>query len=129
VPEGWGGLGLGLGSGTGYTRARGMGRGVAKRRRALVSEYAYSDAKVANRTLTVGDFGREIAHEAVSRPPPTCLYTMVARTHRYTYDAKVWDVSIVQGPFSVAPFLRARSLTLRFAAVASLCSVALTCSP
>jgi hypothetical protein len=28
---------------------------------------------------------------------------MVARTHMYTYDAQVWDLSIVQGPFSVAP--------------------------
>jgi hypothetical protein len=41
------------------------------------------------------------AHEAVSRRPPISLYTIVARTH--TYDVKVWDLSIVQGPFSVAP--------------------------
>jgi hypothetical protein len=30
---------------------------------------------------------------------------MVARTEGYTYGAKVWDLSIVQGPFSVARFL------------------------
>jgi hypothetical protein len=31
--------------------------------------------------------------------------TIVARTHMYmyTYAAKVWDLSIVQGPVSVAP--------------------------
>ena len=32
-----------------------------------------------------------IAHEAVSRRPPISLCRMVARTHMYTYDAKVWD--------------------------------------
>jgi hypothetical protein len=37
------------------------------------------------------DFGCEIAHEAVS------LYTIVARTRMHTYDANVWDLSIVQG--------------------------------
>jgi hypothetical protein len=31
------------------------------------------------------------------------LHTTVARTHMYPYAAKVWDLSIVQGPFSVAP--------------------------
>jgi hypothetical protein len=50
----------------------------------------------------VRDFGWEIAHAAVSRRPPIPLDTTVARTHMYTYAAKVWDVSIVQGPFSVA---------------------------
>jgi hypothetical protein len=30
------------------------------------------------------------AHEAVSRRPPTSLYTIVARTESYTYAAKVW---------------------------------------
>jgi hypothetical protein len=51
----------------------------------------------------VRDFGREIAHGAVSRRPPISLYTVVARTHMYTYAAKVWDLSIIQGPVSVAP--------------------------
>jgi hypothetical protein len=50
-----------------------------------------------------GIFGWGIAHAAVSRRPPISLYTVVARTHMYTYDARVWDLSIVQGPFSVAP--------------------------
>jgi hypothetical protein len=36
-------------------------------------------------------FGWEIAHAAVSRRPPMSLNTMVARTHMYTYAAKVWD--------------------------------------
>jgi hypothetical protein len=41
--------------------------------------------------------------EAVSRRPPIPLDTIVARTHMYTYDAEVRDLSIVQGPFSAAP--------------------------
>jgi hypothetical protein len=45
----------------------------------------------------------EIARAAVSRRPPISFYTIVARTHMYTYDAKVWALSLVQGPFSVAP--------------------------
>jgi hypothetical protein len=49
------------------------------------------------------DFGWEIAHEAVSRRPPISLYTIVARTEGYTYAAKVWALTLVQGPFSVAP--------------------------
>jgi hypothetical protein len=42
---------------------------------------------------------------------------MVARTKGYTYGASGWDLSIVQGPFSVAP---CQTLTLRFATFASL---------
>jgi hypothetical protein len=42
------------------------------------------------------------------------------RTHVYTYAAKVWDLSIVQGPFSVAP---CETLALRFATFASLYAV------
>jgi hypothetical protein len=60
-----------------------------------------SEGKVANRG--VRGFGWEIAHAAVSRRPPISLYTIVARTRMYTYAASVWDLSIVQGPFSVAP--------------------------
>jgi hypothetical protein len=47
------------------------------------------------------DFGWEIAHGAVTRRPPVPLYTMLPRTGSYTYHG-VWDVSIIQGPFSVA---------------------------
>jgi hypothetical protein len=61
----------------------------------------YSNAKVANRN--VRDFGWEVAHAAVSRRPPISFYRIVARTLMHTYAAKVWDLSIVQGPFSVAP--------------------------
>jgi hypothetical protein len=49
------------------------------------------------------DFGWEIAHAAVTRRPPISLYTMVPRTESYAYAVGVWDLSIVQGPFSVAP--------------------------
>jgi hypothetical protein len=31
------------------------------------------------------------------------LYTIAARTQMYTHDASVWDLSLVQGAFSVAP--------------------------
>ena len=55
------------------------------------------DQKVANRN--VRDFGWERAHEAVSRRPPISLDTVVARTHIYTYDATVWGLCIVHGPF------------------------------
>ena len=61
----------------------------------------YSDATVANRNGR--DFGGEIAHAAVSRRPPIPLYTIVARTHMYTYAANVWELSLVQGAISVAP--------------------------
>jgi hypothetical protein len=49
-------------------------------------------------------FGWEMAHAAVSRRPPIPLYTIVARTHTYTYAMrKVWDLSIVRGALSVGP--------------------------
>jgi hypothetical protein len=69
----------------------------------------YSDAK-ANRD--VRDFSWEIAHEAVTRRPPISLDTMVPRTEGYTNDVGVCDLSIVQGPFSVAP---CQTLKSRFA--------------
>ena len=74
-----------------------------------------SDEK-ANRN--VRDFGREIAHAVVSRRPPISLDKIVARTHMHTYAAKVWALSIVQGPFSVAP---CQTLTSRFAYVLHRC--------
>jgi hypothetical protein len=87
-------------------------RGVGARRSQLVR---YSDAKVANRNGR--DFGWVIAHAAVSRRPPISLYRIVARTHLYTYAAKAWDLSLVQGPFPVAP---CQTPTLRFATFLSL---------
>ena len=54
------------------------------------SAEGYSDAKVANRN---GNFGWEFAHEAIS------LDRIVARTSMYTCAAKVWGLSLVQGPF------------------------------
>jgi hypothetical protein len=49
------------------------------------------------------DFGWGIAHGAVTRRPSISPYTMAPRTGGYAYDFGVWDLSIVQGPFSVAP--------------------------
>jgi hypothetical protein len=57
--------------------------------------------QVANRD--VRGFGWEIAHAAVTRRPPSSLYTVVPRTGSYAHDVGIWDLSIIQGPFSVAP--------------------------
>jgi hypothetical protein len=55
--------------------------------------------------IVTWDFGLGIGHGAVSRRPPISLDTMVPRTEGYTYDAGVWGLYIVQGPFSDAPCL------------------------
>ena len=55
------------------------------------------------RIVTLGISGWGIAHDAVTRRPPISLDTMVPRTEGYAYDVGVWDLFIVQGPFSVAP--------------------------
>jgi hypothetical protein len=52
-----------------------------------------------------------VTHAAVSRHPPIYLYTIVVRSESYAYDAKVWGLFLVQGPFSVAP---CQTLALRF---------------
>ena len=51
-----------------------------------------------------GDSGGREAHAAVSRRPPISFSRIVARSKGYTHAAKVWVFSIVQGPFSVAPW-------------------------
>ena len=76
---------------------------------AQLTHTPYSDEKVANRNGR--DFGWEIAHAAVSRRPPIFLAKIVPRIEGYTYNASIWALSIVQGPFS-AP---CQTLTLRFA--------------
>ena len=68
------------------------------------------------------DFGWEVAHEAVSRRPPISLDVIVARTLMYTRDAKVWDLSIVQGLLSVAP---CRTVAIRNCS--SLCTTRCRC--
>jgi hypothetical protein len=78
----------------------------------------YSGEKVANRNVRVSG-GRG----AVSRRTPIPLDKIVARAHMYTYAAKVWDLSVVQGPFSVAP---CQALPLRCATCAQLNR---TCTP
>jgi hypothetical protein len=50
------------------------------------------------RTQSTGEVRECEAHAAVSPRPPISLDTSVARTRVYTYAAKVWDFSIVQGP-------------------------------
>jgi hypothetical protein len=68
------------------------------------------------RIVTLGISGGRGAHEAVTRRPPIPLYTMVPRTGGYAFGVGVWDLSIIQGPFSVAP---CQILALRFAFFAS----------
>jgi hypothetical protein len=58
--------------------------------------------QVANRNVRISG-GRSRTRPFTRPPPPISLHTIVARTRTYTYAAKVWDPSIVQGPFSVAP--------------------------
>ena len=60
----------------------------------------------------VGDRSR--GHFATPTIP---LTRIVAHTEGYTHAAKVWDLSIVQGPFSVAP---CQTLIVRFVTFASL---------
>jgi hypothetical protein len=48
--------------------------------------------------------GYELTPFCDARPIPL-THECNPRTKGYTYDAKVWAVSIVQGPFSVAPCL------------------------
>jgi hypothetical protein len=55
-----------------------------------------------SRIVNGREFGWESAHAAVSRRPPISLCMIVARTHMFTSAAKVWDLSVVQGPVSVA---------------------------
>jgi hypothetical protein len=69
-----------------------------------------------SRIVTLGISGGGSLTGPFTRRPPISLYTMVPRTGGYAYAAKVWDLSIIQGPVSVAP-CQTRS---RFATFASL---------
>jgi hypothetical protein len=72
-----------------------------------------SCVKVANRTSR--DFGWESSSRD-ARPTPS-YNTSVSRTEGYMYAAKVRALSVVQGPFSVAP---CQALIIRFATFTSL---------
>jgi hypothetical protein len=78
---------------------------------------AYSDGKVANRNDR-DFFGVGVAHGGFTRRPPISLHTMVHRTGGFAYDVGVWELSIIQGPFSgrAVP----NPLVLRFATFPSL---------
>ena len=70
------------------------------------------------RIVTLGiSGGRSLTGPLITRRPPISLYAMVPRTEGYAYDVGVWGLSIVQGPFSVAP---CPTLTLRCATSSSL---------
>jgi hypothetical protein len=62
-------------------------------------------------------YGGASSPTGIQRCTPISLDRTVARTEGYTYAARVWDLSVVHGPFSVAP---RQTLTRRFATVASL---------
>jgi hypothetical protein len=62
--------------------------------------YVKYRSKSANRNVWISS-GRLLTRPLSARPPIS-LDTIVARSEGYTYDASVWDLSIVQGPFSVA---------------------------
>jgi hypothetical protein len=65
------------------------------------------------RTGGVFRVGDELTR-AASRRPPICPSRIGARTEGYTYDAKVWDLSIVQGiPFPVPVSPNSHSLQTR----------------
>jgi hypothetical protein len=69
----------------------------------------------------VGDRSRRCFATPADFPLLGCsLSGAVAYTHVYTYAAKVWEMCLVQGPFSVA---RCQTLPLRFATLASLYAV------
>jgi hypothetical protein len=51
------------------------------------------------------DFGREIAHEAVSRRPPISLLRSVARAEGNTYATNVWDWPSFKGHF-LSPYAK-----------------------
>jgi hypothetical protein len=53
--------------------------------------------------VTLGISGEGSLTGAVTRRPPVSRYTSVPGTGGYTYDVGVWDLFIIQGPFSVAP--------------------------
>jgi hypothetical protein len=57
--------------------------------------------KVANRDVQGVSGGRSSSRGRYVTP--ICLYAMVPRTGGYTHDVGGWDLSILQGPFSVAP--------------------------
>jgi hypothetical protein len=78
--------------------------------RATSAPRAYSDAQVANRDLR--EFGWEIAHATPAGLPLHGGTSSRGNAH----DVGVWDLSIVQGPFSITPY---QTLKLRFATFAS----------
>jgi hypothetical protein len=55
------------------------------------------------RIVALGVSGGRSLMGAVTRRPPVSLDAVVPPTGGYAYDVKVWDLSIVQGPFSVGP--------------------------
>jgi hypothetical protein len=64
------------------------------------------------RIVTLGISGGRslpISHGAVTRRPPISLDTVVPQTGSYAYDVGVWDLSIVQGPFSSSPRAKPKS--------------------
>jgi hypothetical protein len=70
--------------------------------RALACDGTRHTAMQTLRIQLLGISGWRRAHAAVSRLSPISLSRIVARTEGYTYAAKVWALTVVQGRFSVA---------------------------
>jgi hypothetical protein len=64
------------------------------------------------RIVTLGVSGGRSLTRPFRDVPPISRNTVVPRTGGHTYDVGVWDLSIVQGQFSVA---LCQTLSLRFA--------------
>jgi hypothetical protein len=102
-------------------KARDDGWGSKREPKELVTTYSVcagvSRAEGASeiqrwKKLRIVTYGFQVGDRSLDAP--ISLYTVVARTQGYTYAAQVWDLSIVQGPFSVAPY---QTLIVRFALV------------
>ena len=67
-------------------------------------------------TCRVGDQLTRPFRDARRFPSPG-LFPVHVHVHMYTYAAQVWDLSIVQGPFSVAPCQTLDATTRNFASL------------
>jgi hypothetical protein len=101
---------------------RGGGRGSRARHGAAASGHSVRQGgapirggKGANRDRR-GFGGRRVTRPFRDAQLAPLDVIVVARTHMYTYATYVWDLCLVQGPFSVAPN---QPLALRFATVSS----------
>jgi hypothetical protein len=99
---------------------RARGRHSRRRRRAAppacensVGEHGAQAQRGTAKSRIVGVSGERSLTWPFRGSAPVSLHASVARTHRYRRDAKVWDLSVVHGPFPVCRPVP--TLTSRFA--------------